>query len=164
MGLVKFIQPWDIILSYCNNQFEKHLNTWLTLARGALSVPLLMSMWKAFSLCFHTLIKFCYTEALEWSSLVPGPEVKSSSWITNPTPFTICSKNLLNLNRNTIIKASWIQRTWVWASSGRCEGQWSLASCNPWGGRELKTTEQLNNKNIQHFCFPVSLRRLGTDY
>ena len=32
----------------------------------------------------------CYTKALEWCSLVPGPEVNSSaSEITNPTPFTI---------------------------------------------------------------------------
>ena len=35
-----------------------------------------------------TLIKLYYTKALEWSSLVPGPEVKSSE-ITNPTLFTV---------------------------------------------------------------------------
>ena len=39
---------------------------------------------------FLTLVKFCYTKALEWSSLVPGPEAKSSSSeIMNPTLFTI---------------------------------------------------------------------------
>ena len=52
------------------------------------TVPLLMSMSEAFSVPFYTLIKLCYTKALEWSSLVPGPEVKSSSEIMNPTPFT----------------------------------------------------------------------------
>ena len=37
-----------------------------------------------------TLVKLCYTKALEWSSLVPGPEAKSSSSeITNPALFTI---------------------------------------------------------------------------
>ena len=39
---------------------------------------------------FYTLIKLCYTKALEWSSLVPGPKAKSSSSeITNLTLFTI---------------------------------------------------------------------------
>ena len=33
--------------------------------------------------------KLCYTKALEWSRLVPGPEAKSSSEIRNPTLFTI---------------------------------------------------------------------------
>ena len=56
---------------------------------GPLPVPLLMSMSEAFSVPFYTLIKLCYTKALDWSSLVPGPEVKSSSEITNLTQFTI---------------------------------------------------------------------------
>ena len=59
------------------------------LARGALSVPLLLSVSEAFLVPFLALIKPCYTKALEWSSLVPGPEAKSSSEITNPTSFTI---------------------------------------------------------------------------
>ena len=37
----------------------------------------------------HTLIKLCYTKALERSSLVPGPEAKSSSEVANPTLFTV---------------------------------------------------------------------------
>ena len=37
----------------------------LRLARGALSVPLLMSMSEAFSVPFHSIIKLCYTKALE---------------------------------------------------------------------------------------------------
>ena len=58
--------------------------------RGAVSIPLLKSMSEASSVPFHTVIKLCYTRALEWSSLVPGPEVKSSSSeITNLTPFTV---------------------------------------------------------------------------
>ena len=35
------------------------------LARGALCLPLLMSMSESFSVPFYTLIKLCYTEALE---------------------------------------------------------------------------------------------------
>ena len=42
-----------------------------------------MSVSEAFSVPFLTLIKLCYTKALEWSRLVPGPEAKSSSEITN---------------------------------------------------------------------------------
>ena len=37
----------------------------LRLARGALSIPLLMSMLEAFSVCFYTLIKLSYIKALE---------------------------------------------------------------------------------------------------
>ena len=60
----------------------------LTLEGGARSVPLLMSVSDAFSVPSYTLIKLCCTKALEWSSLVPGPEAKS--WdITNLTSFTI---------------------------------------------------------------------------
>ena len=61
----------------------------LTVVRGALSASFLMSVSEAFSLPLH-LIKLCYTKALEWSSLVPGPEVRLSSLeITNWTSFTI---------------------------------------------------------------------------
>ena len=57
----------------------------LTLLRVAFSSPLLMSMSEAFSVPFLTLIKLCYARALECSSLVLGPEVKSSSSeILNP--------------------------------------------------------------------------------
>ena len=37
----------------------------LRLARGSLSVPLLMSMSEAFSAPLLTLVKLCYTKALE---------------------------------------------------------------------------------------------------
>ena len=43
---------------------------------------------RSFLCPFFTLIKLCFTKALEWSSLVPGPRAKSSSEITNPTSFT----------------------------------------------------------------------------
>ena len=45
---------------------------------------------RSFLCPFYTLIKHCYTKALERSSLVPGPKAKSSSSeITNLTLFTI---------------------------------------------------------------------------
>ena len=43
---------------------------------------------------FFTLIKLCYTKALEWSRLVPGPKAKSVLEITNPTSFTISYHHL----------------------------------------------------------------------
>ena len=55
------------------------------IARGALSIPLLTSTSETFSVPFLTLIKLRYTKALEWLSLVPGPEAKPSSeiWVVH---------------------------------------------------------------------------------
>ena len=44
--------------------------------------------------------------------------------------------------------ASLTQWTWVWAGSGRCEGQGSLVCCSPWGCKELDMTERLNNNSM----------------
>ena len=46
-----------------------------------------MSMSEVY-LLFFTLIKLCYTKALEQSNLVPGPEAKSLE-IMNPISFTV---------------------------------------------------------------------------
>ena len=46
-----------------------------------------MSVSEAPSVPFYTLIKLCYTQALEGSNLSPGPEAKSLE-ITNLTSFT----------------------------------------------------------------------------
>ena len=35
--------------------------------------------------------------------------------------------------------------TWVWASSGSCDGQGSRTCCNPWGCKELDMTERLTD-------------------
>ena len=90
------VLEWGAIafsMIYCNNQLKKYRVSFLRLAKGAFSVPLLMSMSEAFSVPFYTLIKFCYTKALEQSSLVSDPKAKSSSLeITNLTLFTISSQ------------------------------------------------------------------------
>ena len=53
------------------------------------------------SLSVFTLIRLCYTKALEWSNLVPGPEAKSSSSeITNPTPFILSVNYKLALTKS----------------------------------------------------------------
>ena len=61
MDLVRSLQPWDILLIYCNNQFKKYITPLLTLARGAFSIHLLMSSQKL-SLSLFTWIKLCYTK------------------------------------------------------------------------------------------------------
>ena len=63
--MVNFLVYLDILLIYCSNQFKKYITPLLKLTRGALSNPLLMLMSESFSVPFHTLIKLCYTKALE---------------------------------------------------------------------------------------------------
>ena len=102
MGLVRSLQTWAILLIYCNNQFKKYITPLLTLARRARSIPLLMSLSEAFSVSFYTLIKLCYTKALEWSSLVPRPKVKS----LEITSLTFCHK-LLPSSRGSSWPRDW---------------------------------------------------------
>ena len=42
---------------------------------------------------------------------------------------------------------------WVWASSGRCDGQGNLACCSPWGRKESDMTEWVNWTEIQITVF-----------
>ena len=75
-------------LSYLINSFLTDMKQLAkTSKRRHYPSPFWCLMSEAFSVPFYTLIKLCYTKA-EWSSLVPGPEVKSSE-ITNLTLFTI---------------------------------------------------------------------------
>ena len=77
-------------LSYLINNFLTDIKPLAKTSRGALSTLLLLSMSEVFSVPFCTLIKFCYTKALEWWSLVPCAKAKSSSSdITNLTWFTL---------------------------------------------------------------------------
>jgi len=46
------LQPWDILLIYCYNQLKKYITLFLRLARGALSIPLLMSMSDVYNRSF----------------------------------------------------------------------------------------------------------------
>ena len=75
---------------------------------GALSAPLLMLMSEAFSVFLYTLIKLCYTKALEWSSLVCGPEAKSLE-IMNPTLIIVNSQGSCHLQtvRVLLLFQSW---------------------------------------------------------
>ena len=58
--------------------------------------------------------------------------------------------------------ASLTRWTWVWVSSGSCDGQGSLACCGSWGHKESDTTELLNWTEwwyilIGLFCEPFKI-------
>ena len=67
----------------------KGYNALIRLVSGSTLRPPSDVCVRSFLCPFFTLIKLCYTKALEWSRLVPNPEAKSSSGITDPTSFTI---------------------------------------------------------------------------
>ena len=89
VDLVRLLQPWDILLIYCNNQLKKYVTPLLRLPRRGTLHPPSDVYIRSFLYPLFTLIKLCYTKALEWSSLVPGPKAKSSSKIMDPTSFTV---------------------------------------------------------------------------
>ena len=60
------------------------------------------------SLSLFTLIKLCYTKTLECSTLVPGPEAKSSLEVTHLMLFTVSYEQHCALPR-----ASWVPSPWV---------------------------------------------------
>ena len=53
--------------------------------------------------------------------------------------------------------ASPAQWPWVWVNSGSWDGQEGLACCNPWGHKELATTEWLNWTCIQLNLFFICM-------
>ena len=84
MDLVRSLQPWEILLISCNN--IKVYNSLANTSEGLILCPPSDVYVRGFFAPFLTLIKLCYTKALEWSSLVTGPQAKSSSSeIMNPT-------------------------------------------------------------------------------
>ena len=72
VSLVRCLQPWDILLIYCNNQFKKYLTPLLTLARGAFSIPLPTSVSEAFPVPFH------FNKTL----------LHKTSWVIKPGPWS----------------------------------------------------------------------------
>ena len=76
MGLVRSLQPWDILLIYYNNQLKS--SSLAKTNKGGTLWPPSDVYVRSFLCPFFSLIKICYTKAFEWSSLVPGPKAKSS--------------------------------------------------------------------------------------
>ena len=78
VGLVRSLQPWEILLIYCNKQFKKYIAPFLRLASGALSAPF-WCLCQELSLSLFTVVKFLPHKSPEWSSLFTDPEAKFSS-------------------------------------------------------------------------------------
>ena len=89
VGLVRSLQPWDILLINCNNQFKKVYNSLANTSKGGTTRPPSDVYARSFLSPFSYFNKTLHTKALEWSNLVPGPEAKSSSEIKSPTSFTV---------------------------------------------------------------------------
>ena len=65
VGLVRYLQPWDILLIYCNNQFQKVYSSLAKTSKGGTLCPHPDVYVKSFLCPFFILIKLCYTKALE---------------------------------------------------------------------------------------------------
>ena len=90
MGLVRSLEPWGVLLTYCNNQLRKYIALLLRLGHS----PPVWCLCQKLSLSLFTVNKLLPHRSPEWSSLVSGPKAKSSSSdIMNPTSFTISYKN-----------------------------------------------------------------------
>ena len=100
VSLVRYLKLWGCLLIYCNNWLEKNIAPLLSLERG--HSPFSSWCLCQVSLSLFTLIKLCYTNALAWSTLVPGPEAKSSTLeIMHPTLFTVSSQNFVHFHSSS---------------------------------------------------------------
>ena len=91
MGLVRPLQPWDILLIYCNNQLKKCITPLLRLVRKGDTLYSPSDVYVRSFLCpFLYFNKTLLHKTLERSGLFPGhPKTKSFSLeITNLTSFT----------------------------------------------------------------------------
>ena len=127
----------------------KVCKAFVRLVSGGILCPLSDVYVRSF-LCPFSLTNLCYTKPLEWSSLVPGPEAKSSSEIMNSTSFTT-SYHWERLKEEEKGRTEDEMVRWHHPLDG-CDfelapevgdGQGSPACCSPWGRKELDITEQL---------------------
>ena len=64
VGLIRPLQPLNILLIYCNNQLQKYIAPFAKTSRGHCPSPSDVGV-RSFLCPFFTLIKLCYTKALE---------------------------------------------------------------------------------------------------
>jgi len=77
VGLVRSLQPPDILLIHCNNWLKVY-NSIDNNSEGALFLPSSEVCVRSFLYIFYTLIKLYYTKSSERSRLVSGPRLNSS--------------------------------------------------------------------------------------
>ena len=102
-------------LSYLINSFLTDIKQLAKTSKWGHSPSPFWCLCQKLSLSFFTLIKTLLHKALEWSSLVPGPDAKSSSEIMNLTPFTVSYHQ----------SWSWKKKTWKGCEFNFC---YNLAS------------------------------------
>ena len=73
VGLVKSLQPPDILLIHCNNKLETY-NYIADTSEGALFLPPPDVYVRSFLYLFYTLIKLYYTKALSSQALSLAPD------------------------------------------------------------------------------------------
>ena len=73
VGLVRSLQPLDILLIYCNNQLKKYITPFSETSEGGTLRPLLMSMSEAFSVPFSLEQNSATQKLLNDQTWWPGP-------------------------------------------------------------------------------------------
>ena len=130
-----------------------------TPARGAFSMPFWCLCQKLSLSLFLTWIKLCYTKALEWSSLVPGPEVKSPpSESTSPTLFAVgdpCCCTLLQSHCCGLVAQSC--HVWPFVTPWTAACQASLSFSVFWSFLKLMSSESVMPSNHLILCLPLLL-------
>ena len=145
MGLIKVLQPWDILLIYCNNQLKKY-NSLAKTSEG-LTLHLPSDVYVRSFLCpFLYLIELCYTKEkamathsntfpwkIPWMEEPGRPQSMGSlrvghDWATSLSLFTFMHW-----------RRKW-QPTPVFLP-GESQGWGSLVGCCLWGCIELDMAE-----------------------
>ena len=106
-------------LSYLINSFLTDIKQLAKTSKGGTLHPPSDVCVRSFLCPLSTLIQLCYTKALEWSSLVPGPEAKSSfSLISNLTLFTVSYHYLLDYSYLLLLELPFDKHSFgTWVSS-----------------------------------------------
>ena len=87
MGLVRSLQPWDILLMYCNNQFKKYITPLLRLASRVLSTPPHSYVYVRSFFC--PFLYFNKTLLMNKGLLkFKKKKKKKSSWVIKPGPWS----------------------------------------------------------------------------
>ena len=105
VGLVRSLQPPDILLIHCNNNHRVY-NSIANTSEGVPFLPPFDVYVRSFLYPFYTLIKLLHKSS-EWSSLISGPGLNSSPpEAKNPNIFSWFSNNL-SLSSRTAELVGW---------------------------------------------------------
>ena len=73
VGLVRSLQPPDILLIHCNNELKVY-NSIANTSEGVLFLPSSDVYVRSFHYLFYTLIKLCYSKTLSDQALSLAPD------------------------------------------------------------------------------------------